>query len=93
MIRNYKKLIDTIHQDCSKTKIYIESILPIADTGEIIYCNPKFNELILMVNESLKQLPIEKQCVFINTHDEFVLDKQMNPMFTYDGVHLTQIPH
>ncbi len=89
MIINYKKIIHAIKMDSKKTKIYIESILPVANSGMIKYCNPKFNELIWVANESLKKLALEKQCVFVDTYSEFVLNGEMNPDFTYDGIHLS----
>lgn len=91
LVYTYKKIIDTLITKCVKTRIYIQSLFPVADESDMLpnYCSPEMNFKICKVNDFLKQYSIHKKITYIDIHDELRLGKELNPEFSLDGVHLT----
>lgn len=81
---NYEAIIVKLQKDLPKTKVFVQSILPVTDRDNIK------NEYIQEINSSLKQLADSNNCTYINLYDFFV-DKENNlrQELTIDGVHLS----
>jgi lysophospholipase L1-like esterase len=91
VIRNYKKLIDILLNNCKSTKIYINSLFPV-EVGRKIhptFCNESVKNDIIKINEDLYEYAKEKKITFIDTHKKFELNGQLNPKYSVDGIHLT----
>jgi len=88
----YDRLLDTLKSTCPATKIYVQSLFPVADTSLYLptsYCSPKMNRSINIMNKELRGLAKEKSCTFIDVHDRFLLKGELNPVYSVDGVHLS----
>lgn len=88
---NYKKLIHTLHQECTTSKLYVQSILPVNDTGGLVINAKIKNADIQYVNNSIQLYCSSNGIPFINTHDQFTVNGKMNPKYCIndDGVHLS----
>lgn len=83
---NYNKIINIVKEKSPKTKIYIQSTLPI---------NNKINRAtvtpgdIVNLNQKLKSLAANNGSVFIDLFNTFADKKgHLQSKFTYDGTHL-----
>jgi lysophospholipase L1-like esterase len=88
----YDRLLDTLKSTCPSTKLYVQSLLPVADTSVYLpysYCSPQMNKNIVFMNKQLRWLAGRKACTFINLYDKFLLNNQLNPVYSVDGVHLS----
>ena len=89
VIRNYQKIIDTLQVGGSKTKVYVQSLLPILNTGEAANL-PNINDDIRFINESLKQYALNNKAGYVDLYSSFALNGTINPTyFTSDGEHLS----
>ena len=88
-IHNYRRIIRKIKQESPKTKIYIESALPINESMTTAAYTKGRNARVPVLNERIKQLAKEENITYINIVPLFAdaqgnLRKDISP----DGVHL-----
>lgn len=91
LLQNYQQLIDTLKATCPGAKLYVQSILPVANSSQRLnsYCSPEMNELIVKVNQELKDVSAKKGCTYINVHPHMLTGNELNPKYSVDGVHLS----
>ncbi len=92
LLKRYRLLIDTLKKSCPRTKLYVQSLLPVADSSLTLppsYCSPQMNKSIVEVNMEIRKLAKEKACTFINAYEEFISGGQLEPRYSVDGVHLS----
>lgn len=90
IIENYVKIVRMIKQDCPKTQIYLNSILPINPDKLLESFKAVKNDDIRILNEGLQQISkMEKGVRFINLH-EILADNlgNLRSEVTPDGIHL-----
>ena len=88
VLRNFKQIIDTLTNN-GGTEVYVQSLLPIAQTGEAANL-PHINDDIRYLNEKLKSYALEHKASYVDLYASFSLNGTINPKyFTYDGEHLT----
>jgi lysophospholipase L1-like esterase len=85
----YKKIISKIQKDSPKTKIYIQSVLPVNKTFGKFTEYHNLSDDIIKLNTKLNILANDSGTEYINLHDAFLVNHEMNPTFTNDGLHLT----
>ena len=88
-IHNYRRIIRKIKQESPKTKIYIESALPINESMTTAAYTKGRNIRVPVLNERIKQLAKEENITYIHIVPLFAdeqgnLRKDISP----DGVHL-----
>lgn len=90
VVNNIKMIVQSIHKESPRTKIYLEGILPVnSDYSDFPYHNTKTQD-ILVVNRVLKRLAGEYEATYIDLHSRFSVEgNKLNPEFTNDGLHLT----
>ena len=91
IIAKYTHLIDLISEATPLTKIYVQSIFPVENKVDkpSTYCNPEVNESVKEINQFLKSNAEKQGYVFIDIYNSLVLDKKLNPVYSFDGIHLT----
>ncbi len=88
VLKNFQKIIDTLQAGNSHTKVYVQSLLPIAITGEAANL-PHINEDIVFLNENLKQYALQHKATYVDLHSSFALNGTINPKyFISDGEHI-----
>lgn len=86
---NFQRMIDYIQKNSHRTKIFIQSVLPLCDSIlKFNYLHGKEDE-ILALNKRLSILSAHKHIEFINIYDVFSKgSKQLDCSLTNDGLHL-----
>jgi lysophospholipase L1-like esterase len=89
ILRNYRKIIDSIQLQTPETKIYIQSILPTNNNFPQFKAHQNKTTNVLTINSALKKLCIERKLIYVNLYDAF-LDKEgkLDQRYTNDGLHL-----
>lgn len=90
IIRNYGRIVRRVQKDSPKTKIYLNSILPILPEKLIESFKAVNNADIAKLNEGLKQLASShKNVQFVNLHQVVANNKgELRAEITPDGIHL-----
>lgn len=88
--RNYERIIKLIKQTSPKTKLYVQSILPVNERMLAAIYAKITNERINKVNVLLQKLTIKYNCVFVDLHLSALknTDGQLKTELTTDGLHL-----
>lgn len=88
-INNYQRIIRKIKQVSPKTRIYLESALPINESLTKESYTKNRNVLVPKLNAMLKELANKEDITYIDICPLFQDDKGvLKPEFTMDGVHL-----
>lgn len=88
-INNYRRIIRAIKLRSPKTKIYIESALPINEEMTKEPYTKERNKLVPLLNEKIKALALEEQITYINICPIFQDEAgNLRKDITPDGVHL-----
>ncbi len=85
IFKQYKNMLEKIHEAVPNAEIYVQSILPISVEKEKECAD---NTVIDAFNTELEQLAADAGATYVNIHDLYELDGSMNPDLTKDGVHL-----
>lgn len=87
---NYKRIVTRIQQSQPQTKVYLQSVLPIAEQGIAAIYQKISNRLITTLNDSLQQIAVRYHCEFLNLNKEVFAgaDGQLKRELTTDGLHL-----
>ena len=85
VFQDYKNMLNAVLDAVPDAQIYIESILPISLEKEKECAD---NSVIAAFNQRLESLALEKNITYIDLYSLYVLNGEMNPELTKDGVHL-----
>lgn len=79
-----------IKQDSPKTKLYLQSILPVTDRYKMFGGHTSRWQVIKKINEGLIRLADQEKVTYIDLYSHFVDEKtgKMNIEYTNDGLHL-----
>ncbi|WP_164464121.1 GDSL-type esterase/lipase family protein [Bacillus sp. PK3-056] len=84
IIKDYKKIINSIKQKSERTQIIVESVLPVSKSHGIN------NTKIIELNNDIKKMTEEFNITYIDLHSKMVNEEgNLKENFTVDGVHLT----
>lgn len=87
--RNIEKAAEMIRTGSPKTKVYLQSILPVNDTALAAGFKKVTNAKVAKLNETIRQIAAEKKCTYVNLHEVFADEKgQLKITETPDGLHL-----
>lgn len=86
----YRKLVSKIKSDSPKTKLYIQSILPVNDEFTRFPKVHNKTQVILDINKGLKQLAKENGYTYIDLYTHFIAPgtQSLDKKYTNDGLHL-----
>ena len=86
----YRKLVNKIKSDSPKTKLYIQSILPVNDEFTRFPKVHNKTQVILDINKGLKQLAKENGYIYIDLYTHFIAPgtQSFDKKYTNDGLHL-----
>lgn len=89
IVQNMKRIVEKIQNESPKTKIYIQSILPInPDFG--MFKGHEKPQLIKEINQQYQNIAKEYKVNYINLYPHFLEEgtDRMNEKYTNDGLHL-----
>ena len=89
IVLNMKRIVEKIQKESPKTKIYIQSILPVNPDFEMFKGHMK-PELIKEINQFYQNIAQEYNVNYIDLYSHFLEDgtDKMNKKYTNDGLHL-----
>ncbi|RPD40889.1 GDSL-type esterase/lipase family protein [Chitinophaga barathri] len=89
IVRNYERITDMLKAGSPKTKIYLQSVLPVNDSILVEGFKKVTNANVALVNEGLQRIAREKGCTYVNLHEVFADARgQLKIEETPDGLHL-----
>lgn len=89
IVNNYKKIITRLQAGCPKTKIYIQTLLPVNNEFTQFKNHYNKDEHIQYVNNALKEMAQTYKVTLIDLHPHFQdAGGKLNKQFTEDGLHL-----
>lgn len=89
IVLNMKRIVEKIQKESPKTKIYIQSILPVNPDFEMFKGHMK-PDLIKEINQFYQNIAQEYKVNYIDLYSHFLEDgtDKMNKKYTNDGLHL-----
>lgn len=90
IVRKISLITQKIKQESPKTKLYLQSILPVTDYYKMFGGHTSKGNTVKQVNEKLSDLSEKEKITYIDLYSSFV-DKQTGKMdirYTNDGLHL-----
>lgn len=90
IVKNIGKIVRRIKEETPRTKIYIQSLLPVNDQFGKFGGHTSRGHVVLEVNRQLIQLAKEENTTYIDLYAHFKNkhDEKLNPEYTNDGLHL-----
>jgi lysophospholipase L1-like esterase len=90
VFKNICKIARSVRELSPKTKLYIQSILPVNSSYQKFPNHTNKTEPVLWINDQLKNWCSANNFGYINLYDRFVLpdSHMLNPEYTNDGLHL-----
>ncbi|MRG46099.1 GDSL family lipase [Chitinophaga sp. SYP-B3965] len=89
IIRNCERMLSMIKTGSPRTKVYVQSILPVNDTILIEAFKKVTNANVAIVNKGYADLALQYGYTFVNLHEPFADAKgQLKRAETPDGLHL-----
>ncbi|MEO6632419.1 MAG: GDSL-type esterase/lipase family protein [Mucilaginibacter sp.] len=86
---NMLKIVNRVHAACPKTKIYVQSVLPLNPTMPNFPQHYDKEEHVLAVNKLYKANAIAGNYTFINIFPLFLdKDQHLDAQYSYEGLHL-----
>lgn len=94
VIENYHKIVKKIKKATPKTKIYIQSILPVNNTFTQYKNHYNKDEHIIAVNKGIKEIAKIELVSFIDIHPCFLdAEQRLDEQFTEEGLHLNAVAY
>lgn len=86
---NYKRIVDRIVTASPKTKLYVQSVLPMNDAVlKYDYLKNK-KDTILTLNRNIRAIADANRLTYINLHEVFADEKgDLKAAYTMDGIHI-----
>jgi lysophospholipase L1-like esterase len=89
IVRNYKRIIDSVHLYSPETILYLQSILPTNNAFTNFKNHQNKTEHILAINEAMKSLCNGKKIIYIDLYNHFInTEGKLDEKYTNDGLHL-----
>ena len=90
IIKNYEQIINDIQHSSPKTKIYLQSILPVKDRRAIpIPKKLRCNDSIQVLNKEINNLSKKYSLTYIDLYDHFIDENgDLNMIYSFDALHL-----
>jgi len=87
---NICKIVSTIRTKSPKTKVYVQSILPVNNTFKTFSAHTSRTPLVKDINQRLKNICPKLGATFVDLFSELKNpnDDLLNPLYTNDGLHL-----
>lgn len=90
IISEISMIVRKIRQESPKTKLYLQSVLPVNDCYGMFGGHTSRWQVVRQINELLAPLAVKEGATYIDLYSHFVEEEteKMNPAYTNDGLHL-----
>ena len=94
VLKNYARIVDKITKGSPKTKLFVQSVLPINEEMISIERFKGTSIFIKEFNEKLIVLSASKKLIYVDLFNQFIDDTgKLKKEFTNDGIHLTPLAY
>ncbi|NLX81733.1 MAG: sialate O-acetylesterase, partial [Proteiniphilum sp.] len=85
-----ERIIDKIKVDSPRTKIYVQSILPLNEDAEMFLSHTKRYLEIPLLNKTIEKIAHEKCVTYIDVYSSLVIPntEKLDLQYSNDGLHL-----
>ena len=92
LVENIEHILKRFQKESPKTKIYLQSLLPINENKSWYRLMKGKTNIITSVNKRLEALATKLNIEFINSYPLFLEEggDQLDPIYTNDGLHLNE---
>jgi lysophospholipase L1-like esterase len=87
LLRQYERLLDVIKKDSPRTRVYIQSLLPLDEARNTQYFTGK-NARIAAFDILLREMAERRGLVYIDIRSGMERDGKLPAEYTIDGIHL-----
>lgn len=87
IISQYESMITKLKTESPNAEIFVQSVLPIQNKNQE---GKLTNSNIVKLNEELQSMADRLGVTYIDVYSVYVLNGEMNPEYTVDGVHLKE---
>lgn len=90
IISEISMIVRKIKQESPKTKLYLQSVLPVNDCYGMFNGHTSRWQVVKQINDLLEPLAVKEGAAYIDLYSHFVEKEtgKMNPVYTNDGLHL-----
>lgn len=90
IVKRISMITQKIKQVSPKTKLYLQSVLPVTDYYKKFNGHTSRSQIIPQINEGIKKMAEKEGATYIDLYSHFLDDKtgKMNTDYTNDGLHL-----
>lgn len=90
ILTNYRKIVQTIKTNSPRTKIHIQTLLPVNNTFTQFRNHYNKDEHIAAVNDGIRKIAVEEKVTCIELNKAFQdAEGKLDKKYTMDGLHLT----
>lgn len=93
IIRNYERIVARIAKDAPRTKVYLQSVLPVNNSVLIEPFKKVKNEDIVVLNRALKRIAHDNDMTYVDLWEVLAADGELKKEFTPDGIHLKPVAY
>lgn len=92
ILQNYQRMVSRIKQGSPKTRIYLQTLMPVNSSFGKFPNHYNKDQHLLAVNQGLRELAVREKVTLVDLYPAF-LDNQnrMVAEYTHDGLHLTAL--
>lgn len=89
IVDNYRKIVERLRMDLPKTRIYVQSVLPLNESVLQYDYLKGHKERILQLNTEIGRLAREHNLVYVDLHEVFADGNgDLKRQYTSDGIHV-----
>jgi lysophospholipase L1-like esterase len=89
IVDNYRKIVERLRMDLPKTRIYVQSVLPLNESVLQYDYLKGHKERILQLNTEIGRLAREHNLVYVDLHEVFADGNgDLKTQYTSDGIHV-----
>ena len=90
IVKNIALIVDKVKKDSPRTKLYLQSVLPVTDHYNMFKGHTEKGPIIPDINKGLQELAKQKNLTYVDLYSNFVdqATGKMNIEYTNDGLHL-----
>lgn len=89
IVQNYRRLVEQVRQASPRTRIYLQSVLPVNDSMLIEAFHKVTNDDVQRLNTALQELARGRRVYYVDLHEVFAdPGGQLRAADTPDGLHL-----
>jgi lysophospholipase L1-like esterase len=92
ILHNFQRMVSRIKQGSPKTKIYLQTLMPVNSSFGKFPNHYNKDQHVLAVNQGLRELAAREQVTLVDLYPAFLgPDNRLVPAYTHDGLHLTAL--